>query len=65
MGATMFQANQKVLGDPQDPRSVATWRAALNELLHNGLLENTGSGKMYRVTKRGYAVADELAGQDR
>jgi TIR domain len=55
------QANSKSLVDPQDARSAALWRAAVRQLLQNGLLEDRGvKGEVFEVTAEGYRVADEL-----
>ena len=41
-----------------DHRAVATWEAALQELLDRGLLAARGDrGEIYEITKKGYEAA--------
>ena len=43
----------------QSPRGVATWKAALQELIDFGLVKDMGyEGRMFEVTKNGFDVAD-------
>jgi predicted nucleotide-binding protein len=61
MGATVIHANGKALNEPADRRSVAIWRAAINELVKARLFEQADStDHIYFVTKLGYEVADRL-----
>ena len=60
MGTTV-QANNKALNEPMNPRSVATWRGAVQELLSADLVEEVGyEGHIFRVTGIGYSLADQL-----
>lgn len=61
LGGTNLQANGKNLITDQNRRAVATWEAALQELLDEGLLVERGhKGEVFEVTRRGYEVAENL-----
>jgi hypothetical protein len=49
--------NQDFMGDPQDNRLLALWLHAFEELVADGSLESAG-GNSYRVTHRGFQLAD-------
>lgn len=45
-----------------NPRSLARWEAALDDLARNGLVTSNSSGSMYRLSSDGYDLADGLTG---
>jgi hypothetical protein len=55
------QAGGKVLNEPHNPRSEATWEQAAKDLAAYGLLTPRGyKGEVYQVSAKGYDVADVL-----
>jgi predicted transcriptional regulator len=61
LGGTDLQTNEKNLISDQSRRSVATWEAALQELIDNGLVvQRDREGEVFEVTKKGYEVAENL-----
>ena len=47
--------------DPRSHRERARWKAAIDELIVNRLLEDSRPGaEIFTMTKRGYDVADEI-----
>ena len=61
MGGTFIQVNGEVYGDPEDPRSVARWEAAIRNLLSQGFVEDTnGNDRIFQITHDGYTAADGL-----
>lgn len=61
LGGTSIQTNGKQLAIRDDPRDVAKWEAALNELIENELIVDRGyKGEVFAVTDLGYKVADTL-----
>ena len=59
-GAAIQAANRDFINPPGD-REEARWKAALDELRENRLVEAAGAkGETFRMTKRGYEVADEI-----
>ncbi|MBL7152937.1 MAG: DUF4062 domain-containing protein [Phycisphaerae bacterium] len=61
MGGTEIQTNGKNLIPEQNPRIVAKWIQALEELSDNGFAEDVGyRGEVFAVTHRGYEYADTL-----
>jgi hypothetical protein len=61
MGGAAIQANGKNLIEPFSDREEARWKAALDELQGHHLVEDLGSkGEIFRLTKLGYDVADEI-----
>ena len=52
--------NGKNIIPNQNPRVVAQWRAALKELMTADLLEQTNKSKIFRLTHRGYQIADRI-----
>jgi hypothetical protein len=56
------QTNRKNFVQGMDPRSEATWKAALAELVHVGLLEAVGrKGNVFQITDAGYKLADHFS----
>jgi len=61
MGGTDIQTNGKNLISEQNPRQVAQWEAALNELLNTDLIVEKGhKGEVFQVTSLGYQIADMI-----
>ncbi|KRW65151.1 hypothetical protein AO735_08560 [Pseudomonas sp. TTU2014-096BSC] len=61
IGGTDIQTNGKNLIASLNPREVAKWEGALNELLELGYVTRRGSkGESYQVTNQGYTFADTL-----
>jgi hypothetical protein len=56
-----IQTNQQSFGDARNARSMAQWKAALDELFGVGIIEPYGhKGEMFQVTDRGYKAADQI-----
>lgn len=61
LNGTDVQTNGKNLISDQKPREIAMWKAALNELVVNGLVEEQGhKGEIFQVTAFGYEIADMI-----
>lgn len=61
MGGTIIQANGKQLNVPGDPRNTAEHEAAIEELDHVGLIQQSDTkGEVFRLTHIGYAEADRI-----
>jgi len=62
MGGSAIQAGNKNFIQPADSdREEARWKAALDELRGHNLVEDVGyKGEVFRLTKLGYEVADEI-----
>ena len=61
MGGTFVQANGQQFVEPENPRSEALWRAAVDELQKAGLVEDrTGERSLFYITDAGYFAADAL-----
>jgi hypothetical protein len=60
-GGYAVQVNGKNLVDTEDPRLEATWRAAVDSLELNGMIEDLGGkGEVLFMRKPGYDMADML-----
>jgi hypothetical protein len=60
-GANLQTGNVEFIVPPGGPREEARWKAALQELLEQRLIEQLGTrGETFRVTKMGYDLADQL-----
>ena len=60
-GASVIAGDKEFMVDPQSHREEARWKAAIEELCVNKLLEDPGPGaEVFTMTKRGYDVADEI-----
>ncbi|MCH7963256.1 MAG: DUF4062 domain-containing protein, partial [Bacteroidetes bacterium] len=58
---TSIQTNNKVLIESENAREIAKWESALEELDNKGLIKPEGyQGEAFKVTKKGYEVADLL-----
>lgn len=56
-----IQTNNRQFGETGDPRSEAKWKAALDELVRLGLLEERGYvGQIFAVTDAGFRLAEAL-----
>ena len=64
-GGLTIQANKRnMVTAPKDGRCQATWESALDELLEDDLVADVGyKGEVFRVTRRGYELADLLKGE--
>jgi len=61
LGGTDIQTNGKNLIADQNPREIATWKAAIEELVINNLVEEQGyKGEIFQVTAFGYQIADMI-----
>lgn len=61
MGGKTIQTNGKSLVEGNDPRQIALWDAALEELEEQGLIVAANyKREIFRVTRFGYDVADTL-----
>ena len=65
IGGTMIQSGRKAFVEPDNPRSVAIWEGALEELVSSGLALSSGGGEVFRLTRKGYELADLLRGTNR
>ena len=65
MHGIIIQTNRKQFGETGDRRSEARWEQAVEELLEQGLIQDSdGSGNHFEVTHKGFQVADQLAVQN-
>ena len=56
-----LHTNDKSFLTSKERRQLATWEAALEELVKDGLLVARGDrGEIYEMTKKGYAAAEHL-----
>jgi hypothetical protein len=56
-----IQTHGKGMVPSQDPKTTATWRAALTELLSANAIEARGhKGEVFEVTKRGHDLAEQI-----
>lgn len=61
IGGDDVQTNGKNLVASQDPREVARWKSAVQELEDENLIEDRGhKGEVFRITNLGYQVADMI-----
>ena len=60
-GYSVDTNDKSLVEDGKDPRGVAKWRTAVEELMSLGLLERSDAGEhLLLVTSEGYAAADRL-----
>jgi hypothetical protein len=65
IGGTAIQSSRKNFVEENNPRSIAIWEGALEELESNGLLSSIGDkGEVFRLTRKGYELADLLHGRN-
>ena len=61
LGGASVQAGNRDFIEIKNDREEARWKAAIDELRLNRLIEDAGSkGEVFRMTKRGYDIADEI-----
>lgn len=61
LGGRELKAGTKQFLKPDDPRSLALWKGALDELIGFGLVEPVGTrGEIFRITREGWSVSDAL-----
>jgi hypothetical protein len=61
MGERRIQVNGENIISSQDPRTVAKWEGALEELEENGFIKDKGyKGEVFGVTNKGYKYADRI-----
>jgi len=59
---TFIETNGQNLTDPDNPRSVAKWKSALDELIRGGLVEQRDrKGEVISITAEGFRVSDLAA----
>ena len=59
MGGTKYLVGGNSLNKSGDPRELAKWEDALEQLLQAGYVKQTGTkGDIFRVTNKGYMIAD-------
>jgi hypothetical protein len=64
MGGASIQTADRNFIEPYSNREEARWKAALDELRGNRLIEDVGyKGEIFQMTKLGYEVADEIEGK--
>ncbi|MBW3590202.1 MAG: DUF4062 domain-containing protein [Actinobacteria bacterium] len=62
LGGTAIHVNGKSLIEGNDPRSMALWEGALEELENAGLIIAASyKREVFQLTRKGYEVADKLA----
>jgi len=62
IGGTDIQTNGKNLIQSKEPRELAKWEHALEQLTSKGLVVDQGyKGEVFRITNLGYQVADMIA----
>jgi hypothetical protein len=62
LGGVVIQVSGKNFVEDNTPRSRAKWEGALAELENEGLLEAVGAKRqIFKMTREGYAVADQIA----
>jgi hypothetical protein len=65
LGGTVIQANGKDMISSPEPREVARWKGALDELQQYGYIEGQGhQGVVFKVTDAGFERADQLIAED-
>ena len=63
LGGTKIQAGKRNFVNQGDPRSLAHWRGALDELEQHAFIESLGHQRViYRVTRQGWSAFDEIIG---
>lgn len=61
LGGANIQAGNRNFINPKNHREEARWKAALDELCEQRLVEAVGDkGETFRLTKRGYEVVDKI-----
>jgi hypothetical protein len=61
IGGFSLQTNGKGFNKDDNPRSIAQWTSALDELLNKDLVIAVGNkGNIFKLTQKGYSIADSL-----
>jgi len=62
---TSFSTNREEFGDSTNPRSVAKWKAAAEELATNGFVDSSkpGHSMTFRVNAAGYSAAEKISSE--
>lgn len=64
IGGEFIEVGGKNVIPDQEPRTLANWKAGLEELKNRRYIKDQGyEGEMYEVTRAGYEAADTLAGK--
>ena len=59
IGGKLIQTNGKQFIEKGDPREIARWESAIEELVNYELIRDEGyEGKTYKITNLGYKIAD-------
>ncbi len=59
LSGTSYCAGKACLNDSNEPRELAKWEAAVDQLLNGGYIKRTGKkAPIYQVTKKGYDISD-------
>ncbi len=59
LGATMYRAGRYTLNTANEPRELAKWASAVEQLLHAGYIRRSSwKDPIYQVTEKGYAISD-------
>lgn len=62
-GTTSISANGKNLIPDRNERTIAVWQGGLEDLRRRGLVRDVGhKGQVFKVTREGYLMVDELGG---
>ena len=59
LSGTSYCAGKVCLNDSNEPRELAKWEAAVEQLLNSGYIKRTGKKDLiYQVTEKGYNISD-------
>jgi len=59
-GGVYLEVSSKNLIQSQDPRNVAKWISAFEEILQLDYISDMGASELYKMTKKGYDFVDKL-----
>jgi hypothetical protein len=66
MSGKCIQVNSENVIESQDPRTVAKWEGALDELEENEFIKDKGyKREVFEVTSKGYNYADKIKNSDK
>ena len=60
----IIETNGRTFGEPGNPKDQATWTSAFDELKFGGLITYQNL-EVYRVTRKGYELAEALTKPDK
>ena len=61
LSGTSFNAGKVCLNKSNEPREIAKWDAAVNQLLMSGYIKKTGrKDSLFQVTEKGYNISDSF-----